>query len=96
MSSNKKSEGTTSRLLLAADEVLKPNSDRHLRIVERLEQDHYAAAKAALVHSPTIQHQLLDGLGQEFSRLKHFLQAAEVTYRMRGARVGRLSHQPPR
>ena len=81
MSSNKKAEGTTSRLLQAADEVLKPNSNHYIQIVERLEADHTKAAEAAIPpEHKEIRNRLMGELRQEFQKLASFLQAAEVNF----------------
>lgn len=78
MSSHRKTEGTTSRLLAAAEEVLKPHSNRHRHIVDDLEKDHLATAEAAVV-DPAIRASLCEDLVKDFQRLRSFLEAAEVS-----------------
>lgn len=51
MSGSIKSQGTTSRLLEACQEVLKPNSQRYIDIVDSLEKDHLSAARDAFTLS---------------------------------------------
>ena len=78
MSSHRKSEGTTTRLLAAADECLKPHSKRHVSIVDSLEREHLAAADAA-IDQAVVRDQLKQDVRHEFQRLKSFLEAAEVS-----------------
>lgn len=78
MSGTQKSQGTTSRLLEAADDVLIPQSTRYLDIVEELERDHLKAAQEA-VPDLRLRSQLTMELRQEFQKLRNFLEACEVS-----------------
>jgi aspartate kinase len=78
MSSYKKSEGTTSRLLEAAGEILKPDSNRYLDIVDMIERDHIECIKGA-VCSDSLSLEAIADVKLECNRLKSFMSAAEVT-----------------
>ena len=89
MSSLKKSEGTTSRLLKAAQEVLVPGSQLYLDLVASLEDDHIKTAQECLNQPPepeantkvedaTIGDRLMEDLKVEFTRLRNFMCAAEI------------------
>ncbi|KAI8909185.1 Aspartate/glutamate/uridylate kinase [Gorgonomyces haynaldii] len=81
MSGTKKSEGTTSRLLMACDEILKPNSQLYLQIVQQLEEDHVRNGRDALERVGASQ-ELLDetvlNIQAECTKLRQFMVAAEV------------------
>ncbi|KAI9144449.1 aspartate kinase [Paraphysoderma sedebokerense] len=82
MSSQKKSEGTTSRLLRAAEETLIPNSKLYLDIIDIIERDHLQAATEAIfpdsVESTKLLNELINDVKKECNRLKEFLKAVEV------------------
>ncbi|TPX67729.1 aspartate kinase [Spizellomyces sp. 'palustris'] len=77
MSSHKKAEGTTSRLLEAAKEVLKPNSQRYLDIVTIIEEGHLKTIENAVAEGPARTEAERD-VKAECSRLRSFMAAAEV------------------
>ncbi|TPX37733.1 aspartate kinase [Synchytrium microbalum] len=77
MSSQKKVEGTTSRLLEAAHEALTPNSNRYLDIIDKIEQDHVKAVRLA-VDSADIRAGVEVDVKHECKTLKQFLGAAEI------------------
>ncbi|KAJ3017135.1 Aspartokinase [Thoreauomyces humboldtii] len=78
MSSQKKSEGTTSRLLEAAKEVLKPNSQRYLDIIDLIEKGHLATVEQAVVKPSKAYDEVVRDVKAECSRLRSFMSAAEV------------------
>ena len=80
MSGEKKSQGTTSRLLLTAKEVLKPKqSDTMFRtIVEELHREHSDAATKA-IRDAALRDHALGAIQEEFRRLQSFLEAAHVS-----------------
>ncbi len=90
MSSYKKSEGTTSRLLAASNEILRPNSTEYLNIVDLIENDHVRAIHEAipLITSNNDNALDLDKIRSEAERdvrlecekLKSFMSAAEVSF----------------
>jgi aspartate kinase len=77
MSSYKKSEGTTSRLLEAAGEILKPDSTRYLDIVDAIERDHIECIQGA-VRNNALSLEAIEDVKVECGRLKSFMSAAEV------------------
>ncbi|KAH6601694.1 hypothetical protein BASA61_001898 [Batrachochytrium salamandrivorans] len=86
MSGSEKSQGTTSRLLEAVKEVLKPNSREYLDIIDSLELTHIAAVDGALgkpdndANNPlcAIRESVLDDVRREIQRLRSFMLAAEI------------------
>ncbi|KAK9718289.1 Aspartokinase [Basidiobolus ranarum] len=76
-SGDTKSKGTTSRLIRAAEEVLVSGSKGHLEIVADILEDHVEAANA-VIQNVEIRQQVIKDLSDECSRLKVFLEAAEV------------------
>jgi hypothetical protein len=77
MSSVNKSQGTTSRLLEAAMDVLRPNSTRYLDLVQLIEESHLDAARLAVADSD-IHQRVCQELKHDLQRLRNFLEAAEV------------------
>ncbi|KAJ3171787.1 Aspartokinase [Geranomyces variabilis] len=77
MSSTKKTEGTTSRLLEAAKEVLKPNSQRYLEIIDIIERGHLRTVEEAVIKGPAYDAVVSD-VKAECARLRSFMTAAEV------------------
>ncbi|KAJ3162367.1 Aspartokinase [Geranomyces michiganensis] len=77
MSSTKKTEGTTSRLLEAAKEVLKPNSQRYLEIIDIIERGHLQTVEEAVAKGPAYDAVVHD-VKAECARLRSFMSAAEV------------------
>jgi len=75
MSGRVKKEGTTSRLLEAADEALKNGS--YYRVVDLLEEHHLTVVKDA-VSDRKIQAQLKEEINAELQQLKSFLDAIQV------------------
>ncbi|KAJ3319482.1 Aspartokinase [Boothiomyces sp. JEL0866] len=80
MSGTKKSEGTTSRLLEAVQEILKPQSQRYLDIVDLIEKSHLEAATFALGNSQNKQtlEELKHEIKGECEKLRSFMAAAEI------------------
>ncbi|KAI8805049.1 Aspartate/glutamate/uridylate kinase [Cladochytrium replicatum] len=80
MSGAKKSDGTTSRLLSAADEVLAPNSTNYLTIIDQIEESHLSAIAEAVFgpESDEIKASVEKDVKQECQRLRSFLSAAEI------------------
>eukprot|EP00842_Homolaphlyctis_polyrhiza_P000899 jgi/Hompol1/180/HPOL_005250-RA len=81
MSGRKKSDGTTSRLLEASEEVLKPNSQKYLDIIDSLENSHLAAIRGSVLVSEddtSIRDAVEADVRSEFRRLRSFMSAAEV------------------
>ncbi|KAJ3312986.1 Aspartokinase [Boothiomyces sp. JEL0838] len=80
MSGTKKSEGTTSRLLEAVQEILKPQSQRYLHIVDMIENSHLEAAIFALGNSQNKQilEDLENDIRGECQKLRSFMAAAEI------------------
>ncbi|KAJ3258472.1 Aspartokinase [Boothiomyces macroporosus] len=80
MSGTKKSEGTTSRLLEAVQEILKPQSQRYLHIVDMIENSHLEAAIFALGNSENKQilEDLENDIRGECQKLRSFMAAAEI------------------
>lgn len=78
MSTKKKSEGTTSRLLAAVVEVLNGNSKRYLEIVNDIERHHVEACMSA-ISDAKIRRTAVESINLECHRLRNFLAAAEVS-----------------
>ncbi|RKO99431.1 hypothetical protein CXG81DRAFT_30208 [Caulochytrium protostelioides] len=88
MSSHIKAEGTTSRLLEAAREVLQPNSSRYLDVIAAIEQSHVGALDAIAVgaletdavrsRKQRAKDAALQDVRAECARLRSFLTAAEI------------------
>ncbi|KAI8923973.1 Aspartate/glutamate/uridylate kinase [Entophlyctis helioformis] len=81
MSGSKKTEGTTSKLLEAVEEVLKPNSQRYLDIVDFLETSHIAAVNGAVLtpdNDTAIRDAAAADVRAECQRLRSFMSAAEI------------------
>ena len=77
MSGNTKREGTTSRLLEAAEEVLRGNPDGYKGIVVLVKDHHMKTAKEAIADQGILAATLKD-IEDECTRLGSFLEAAEV------------------
>ena len=79
MSGSKKSEGTTSRLLEAVEEVLKPQSQRYLDIVDALENMHINAVRGVVsINKEEVLAGALRDVYAECQRLRSFMSAAEI------------------
>ncbi|KAI9202729.1 Aspartate/glutamate/uridylate kinase [Polychytrium aggregatum] len=82
MSSLKKSEGTTSRLLEAADEALIPESVRFNDIVDLIESTHLKSVEESIVGDSeameALREEVRADIAAECRRLKSFLEAASV------------------
>lgn len=76
-SGNTKAEGTTNRLLRAAEEALVEGSNKHLEIVKEIRQDHLNAARA-VIENKEILATLESQLDKECLKLRSFLEAAEI------------------
>ncbi|KAI8082137.1 Aspartate/glutamate/uridylate kinase [Thamnidium elegans] len=76
-SGNTKEEGTTNRLLRAAQEALIDGSNKHLEIVQEIRQDHLNAARAVIKNKEILQS-LETQLENECLKLRSFLEAAEI------------------
>ncbi|KAJ3299830.1 Aspartokinase [Borealophlyctis nickersoniae] len=77
MSSYKKSEGTTSLLLEAAKEVLKPDSHRYLEIVDKIQESHLQTVREGVAEVP-VREAVEADIVEECTRLRSFMAAAEV------------------
>ncbi|KXS20230.1 aspartate kinase [Gonapodya prolifera JEL478] len=78
MSSYKKSEGTTSRLLDSTTLLLPPNPPRSWsHLVEAIERDHLAAVRGG-VSEPEEREKCEEMVKAELARLRGFLEAAET------------------
>ncbi|KAI8818112.1 Aspartate/glutamate/uridylate kinase [Fimicolochytrium jonesii] len=86
MSSQKKSEGTTSRLLEAVTEVLKPNSQRYLDIIDIVEEGHLETIRKSIQQGSSVSSENIGpiqasaeaDIRAECQRLRSFMAAAEV------------------
>jgi aspartate kinase len=78
MSSSQKKMGTTSRLLEAVEEILTPDSQKYLDIVEDIETFHLQHAQTALVGHPDILNKLEEEIRTECAKLRSFMVAAEM------------------
>lgn len=76
-STDTKAEGTTNRLLRAAEEALKPGSRLYLDIVEAIRESHVGAG-TELIKSKGILEQLKDDIETECGKLINFLSAAQI------------------
>ncbi|KAI5838777.1 Aspartate/glutamate/uridylate kinase [Morchella snyderi] len=76
-STDTKAEGTTNRLLRAAEEALKPGSRLYLDIVEAIRESHVDAG-AELIKSKEILDQLKNDIETECGKLLNFLSAAQI------------------
>ncbi|KAI8371343.1 Aspartate/glutamate/uridylate kinase [Radiomyces spectabilis] len=76
-SGESKQTGTTNRLIRAANDALKPGSKEYLTILDDLLQDHLKAA-ADMVQDPVIRSNLEDDIKHDCSKLKSFLEAAQI------------------
>ncbi|KAJ1679924.1 Aspartokinase, partial [Spiromyces aspiralis] len=72
-----KAEGTTTRLMQAADSVIGENNSDYAEIVRLILKDHLSAASAQ-IRDPTLYSALEQNLTKQCDRLKIFLDAAEV------------------
>ncbi|KAI5815885.1 Aspartate/glutamate/uridylate kinase [Pyronema omphalodes] len=78
LSTGTKAEGTTSRLLRAANAALNPTSPvSHTTIVSEISSDHISAARS-LIHSPSLLEAFIHNVEAETNRLLSFLSAAQV------------------
>ncbi|KAI8887076.1 aspartate kinase [Backusella circina FSU 941] len=77
-SGNTKKEGTTNRLLQAAEEALKEGSNRYLEIVDDIREDHLEAARSAITSDKDILADVELQIQEECLRLCSFLEAAEI------------------
>ncbi len=77
MSSQIKTQGTTSRLLEACEQVLTPKSQKYLDIVDLIEHDHLKAVYDA-IKNPKCAEECATKVKQECQKLKSFMEAAEV------------------
>lgn len=91
MSSYKKSQGTTSRLLKIAETVLNATGDDYTPILQSLKADHIDACKAA-ISNEELRQQCVNEVSAEFEKLSNFLEAVqtieEVSTRSRDIIVG--------
>jgi aspartate kinase len=81
MSKAVKSDGTTSKLLLACNEILMPDSQIYLDIINQIELDHLTELEIALAVSPNasnIRSTTRFEIQQICHRLKSFMAAAEI------------------
>ncbi|KAJ1924420.1 Aspartokinase [Tieghemiomyces parasiticus] len=77
LSSDTKSQGTTARLLRAAECVLSNQCKDHMRIIDEILHDHLVMAEQH-IQDPELLSELKTDLTKECRRLKVFLDAAEV------------------
>jgi aspartate kinase len=78
MSSQEKKKGTTSRLLEAVEEILTPDSQKYLDIVQDIESFHLEHARTALKEYPEILISLEKEVQSECAKLRSFMVAAEM------------------
>lgn len=76
-STDTKAEGTTNRLLRAAEEAMKAESRLFIDIVDAIREDHTAAATAN-IESPEIIDELVKAINYECAKLAAFLSAAQI------------------
>lgn len=76
-STDTKAEGTTNRLLRAAEEAMKAESRLFIDIVDAIREDHTAAATAN-IDSPEILDELVKAIDYECAKLVAFLSAAQI------------------
>ncbi|KAI5806645.1 Aspartate/glutamate/uridylate kinase [Peziza echinospora] len=76
-STETKAEGTTNRLLKAAEEAMKHGSRMYLDIVNVIREDHVKAAKAQ-IKNQAILDQAVSDIELECTRLSSFLGAAQI------------------
>lgn len=74
-STDTKEEGTTTRLLKAADEALKLGD--YVSIIEKVRSDHLETARQK-IHDPHILEVLLNDINQECDTLEKFLSASQI------------------
>jgi aspartate kinase len=77
-SGNTKAEGTTSRLFKASEEALKHGSKEYVRIVDEIYEDHIKASRE-IINKNEILKELENQLLQDCTKLKSFLDAAQVS-----------------
>jgi aspartate kinase len=75
MSSHKKSEGTTSKLIQAMDNI--NNSDVSIKILDEIQEYHVSVAKE-VIESESILNEIVDSINKECSSLKTFMSAIAV------------------
>jgi aspartate kinase len=78
-SSASKEDGTTNRLLKAAEEALRTGSGEHIGIVEAIRVDHVDAARE-LIADQEIMERVVREIEFECKRLEDFLNAAQVRF----------------
>ncbi|CAG8555981.1 18182_t:CDS:2 [Racocetra fulgida] len=76
-SGDTKSKGTTNKLIKASEEALTPGSKEYLKIVDEIAQEHINASKK-LISNPEIFNELEKQLQRDCSKLKSFLEAAQI------------------
>ncbi|OZJ04757.1 hypothetical protein BZG36_01837 [Bifiguratus adelaidae] len=76
-SGDSKATGTTNRLLRAAEEALKPDSNLYIDIVKEITEDHLVAARES-IQDAEILAELEQQITHDCSKLQKFLQAAEI------------------
>ncbi|KAK9459281.1 Aspartate/glutamate/uridylate kinase [Lipomyces oligophaga] len=76
-STDTKAEGTTNRLLKAAECALKQSSTKYIEIVNTIREDHLAVAKSLLSHAEILTD-LEKKINAECDQLSKFLSAAQI------------------
>ena len=79
MSGTLKSEGTTTRLLEAAREVLVPHSQRYLDVIDAIQALHIAAIDSAVLDVKDVRTRAIQDIRAMCDRLRSFMAAAEVS-----------------
>ena len=82
MSSNVKAEGTTTRLLQAAQAAVKGNVAEYKRVLNLIKTSHAVAIHEAMGSSDA-SAQLQDEISDDLDSLRKFLDAIEVRRRIR-------------
>ncbi|KAL0084576.1 Aspartate/glutamate/uridylate kinase [Phycomyces blakesleeanus] len=76
-SGESKQTGTTNRLIRAANDALRPGSQEYLTIIKEILDDHLKVADD-MITSPDIRRNLKSDIEHDCSKLKSFLEAAQI------------------
>jgi hypothetical protein len=76
-STDTKEEGTTTRLMRAAESAMQPGSSQYLSIIEAIRDDHISATNE-YVHDEDRRKELISNIEEECSRVAKLLGAAQI------------------
>eukprot|EP00158_Paraphelidium_tribonemae_P006762 Partr_v1_DN27963_c2_g1_i1_m11616 putative Aspartokinase len=77
MSAERKSQGTTARLIAAADNILLPEQREHYEMVDAIERDHMQAVSNS-INDLKLRQLCTEEVKSDLQKLRNFFEAAEV------------------